>query len=226
MRILMVEDDEHVGSALELALTQHGHDVRRATTGAEALLALDAADFVLLDLGLPDLDGYEVCRRIRQVAKVPIIVVTARGEEIDRVQGLQLGADDYILKPYGLRELLARIEAVSRRCGGPATPEPNPPEVLQVGPLRVDVRARRAELDGTEVKLTRKEFNLLVLLMEDPETVHTREEIIDRVWDENWFGPTRTLDVHIGTLRTKLGDFGWVETVRGVGFRLRKPTAA
>ena len=222
MRILLVEDDEHVGPALELALRQHGHEVDRATTGGTALDLVGVADFVLLDLGLPDLDGYEVCRRIRQTSQVPIIAVTARSEEIDRVLGLQLGADDYVVKPYGLRELLARIEAVSRRAR--AEPAPAADEgVLRAGPLRVDVRTRHVTLDGTEVKLTRKEFNLLVLLMEGPDRIHTREEIIDRVWDENWFGSTRTLDVHIGMLRTKLGDYSWVETVRGVGFRLGKP---
>lgn len=226
MRILVVEDDEHVGSALESALQQHGHAVRTVTTGAQALASVPSVDFVLLDLGLPDLDGFEVCRRIREVSQVPVIVVTARSEDIDRILGLQLGADDYVIKPYGLRELLARIAAVARRSCAAA---PGPPvvreDVLALGPLRVELRARQVTLEGVPLRLTRKEFNLLVLLMEDPGTVHTREEIIDRVWDENWFGSTRTLDVHIGTLRNKLGGYDWVETVRGVGFRLRLPAA-
>lgn len=226
MRILVVEDDEHVGSALESALQQHGHKVRLATTGAQALVSVPSVDFVLLDLGLPDLDGFEVCRRIREVSQVPVIVVTARSEDIDRILGLQLGADDYVIKPYGLRELLARIAAVARRsCAAVPAPRAAQDDVLALGPLRVEVRARQVTLEGVPVRLTRKEFNLLVFLMENPDTVHTREDIIDRVWDENWFGSTRTLDVHIGTLRNKLGGYDWVETVRGVGFRLRLPAA-
>jgi two-component system response regulator RegX3 len=225
MRILLVEDDDHVGPALELALQQNGHEVLRATTGNDALAKFGDADFVLLDLGLPDLDGNEVCRRIRATSRVPIIVVSARSEEIDRVLGLQLGADDYVVKPYGLRELLARIEAVRRRVADPPAPSGSEEmaRILQHGPLRVDVKARTTTLHGKEVPLTRKEFDLLVLLMESPDTVCTREEIIDRVWDENWFGSTRTLDVHVGTLRNKLGDYRWVQTVRGVGFRIGNP---
>jgi two-component system response regulator RegX3 len=236
MRVLVVDDDDHVVSALELALRQHGHEVTRASTGAQALDTVAGVDFVLLDLGLPDLDGTEVCRRIRESSAVPIMAVTARSDELDRVLGLQMGADDYLVKPFGIRELLARITAVSRRVrgGSLAAPAPAPApapgraagsNVLRVGPLEVDPGAREAALDGRPLALTRKEFDLLVMLAEDPATVHTREAIIDRVWDENWFGSTRTLDVHIGTLRAKLGGYDWVTTVRGVGFRLSPPEA-
>jgi DNA-binding response OmpR family regulator len=228
MRFLVVDDDDHVVSALELALRQHGHEVTRAATGAEALEAFAGVDFVLLDLGLPDLDGTEVCRRIRERSAVPIMAVTARSDELDRVLGLQVGADDYLVKPFGIRELLARVMAVSRRVEGGSLAPPAPgraasANLLRVGPLEIDVSAREATLAGKPLTLTRKEFDLLVMLAEEPGTVHTREAIIDRVWDENWFGSTRTLDVHVGTLRAKLGGYDWVTTVRGVGFRLSPP---
>jgi len=228
VRVLVVDDDDHVASALEIALKQHGHEVARAATGAEALDAAAEADFILLDLGLPDLDGTEVCRQIRERSAVPIMAVTARSDEIDRVLGLQLGADDYLVKPFGVRELLARITAVARRVEGGSLAASSPPEppnatVLRVGSLEIDVGSREVTLAGKPLTLTRKEFDLLAMLAEEPGTVHTREAIINRVWDENWFGSTRTLDVHIGTLRAKLGSYDWVTTVRGVGFRLSQP---
>jgi DNA-binding response OmpR family regulator len=173
-------------------------------------------DVVLLDLGLPDVDGFELCRELRARSEVPIIVVTARGDEIDRVVGLELGADDYVVKPFGLRELVARIRAVTRRSAvrveSPPTPAPRR--------LVVDRRTRRVTLDGALLALTPKEFDLLALLAGDPGAVCSRQEIIDRVWDPHWYGPTKTLDVHIGSLRRKLGDPRWIETVRGVGYRL------
>jgi DNA-binding response OmpR family regulator len=143
-------------------------------------------------------------------------VITARGEELDRVLGLELGADDYVVKPFGFRELLARIRAVTRRAAG-GTPLPT----VVVGDLEIDLRTRRVTMHGTDVELTRKEFDLLALLASDPGAVRTRQEILESVWDEHWYGPTKTLDVHIATLRKKLGDPGLVETVRGVGFRIR-----
>jgi two-component system, OmpR family, response regulator RegX3 len=226
VQILLVEDDDHVAEPLIIGLERYGHTVDRVATGAEALRA-PPQDMVLLDLGLPDLDGHEVCRRLREESDVPIIVLTARSDELDRVLGLQVGADDYVVKPYGFRELLARIEAVTRRsrrrdpAGGSEDPGLVPVTVDPSGRgLMVDARTRRANLNGEELKLTRKEFALLQFLAADPGAVRTREEIIDNVWDENWFGSTRTLDVHIGTLRVKLGGVEWIETVRGVGFRL------
>ncbi|WP_240669953.1 response regulator transcription factor [Actinoplanes solisilvae] len=222
----MAEDDEHVADALTDALRQHGHTVLWKSDGGDAVEAAEQADFVLLDLGLPDLDGYEVCRRIRATSTIPIIALTARSEEIDRVMLLQAGADDYVVKPYGFRELLARIEAVTRRTTQAAVPTgtPTPEEPpLTMGALTIDIRVRKASMAGGPLSLTAKEFDLLALLAAERGAVLTREQIIERVWDENWFGSTRTLDVHVGTLRTKLGDKRWIETVRGVGFRLTDP---
>jgi DNA-binding response OmpR family regulator len=172
---------------------------------------------VLLDLRLPDVDGFEVCRRIRAVADVPIIVVSARGEEVDRVLGLELGADDYVVKPFGFRELLARIRAVTRRTQS----RPAAAATITVGPLTIDRRTRTVTVDGEDVALTQKEFDLLALLAEDPGAVRPRMQILEEVWDPHWYGPTKTLDVHVATLRKKLGRPEWIETVRGVGFRLR-----
>lgn len=226
MRILVAEDDERVADALTDALRQHGHTALWKADGVGAVEAAEEADFVLLDLNLPELDGYEVCRRIRTASTVPIIVLTARSEEIDRVMLLQAGADDYVVKPYGFRELLARIEAVTRRTtqAAPAMPPPAPDgSVLEMGALSIDVRARKAFMAGRPLSLTAKEFDLLALMATERGAVLTREQLIERVWDENWFGSTRTLDVHVGTLRNKLGDKRWIETVRGVGFRLTDP---
>ena len=183
--------------------------------------ALDGhdVDLVLLDLGLPDMDGYDVCRRLRERSNIPIIILTARGDEIDRVVGLELGADDYVVKPFGLRELVARIRAVTRRIS--AQPDQGTYEIAEFGQLRIDLRRRNVERDGVPVALTRKEFDLLALLVSDPNATHRREDILDRVWDTNWYGPTKTLDVHIAALRKKIGDPTLIETVRGVGFRLR-----
>ncbi|MFJ9011644.1 response regulator transcription factor [Streptomyces canus] len=233
MRVLLVEDDEHVADALTAALRQYGHDIVTAPRAAEALANLDGCELVLLDLGLPDLDGVEVCKRMRSRSAVPIIVLTARADEIDKVLGLQAGADDYVIKPYSVHELRARMEAVLRRtcrCGvgshdhdSSCTPEQR--DLINVGPLSLDLRSRSVTLNGKPLQLTRKEFELLAMLAEEPGAVHTREDIISRVWDENWFGSTRTLDVHIGTLRRKLGSYDWIETQRGVGFRLGSPSA-
>lgn len=223
VRALVVEDDDSIGEPLELGLRREGFEVTRARTVAEALAA-EEPSIVLLDLGLPDGDGLDLCRRLRARSAVPIIVVTARGEEVDRVVGLELGADDYLVKPFGFRELLARMRAVLRRTGGADRGEAaEAAEVVEVADGRVvlDRRARRVAVDGEEVPLTRKEHDLLSLLAEDPGAVRTREEILTRVWDEHWYGPTKTLDVHVASLRKKLGVPDAVETVRGVGFRLR-----
>ena len=177
---------------------------------------------MLLDLGLPDIDGFEVCRRMRSGSEVPIIVVTARGDEVDRVVGLELGADDYVVKPFGLRELVARIRAVARRA--PAARAVDGP-VIVIGPIVVDRRTRRVTLDGAEVPLTPKEFDLLAALAEDPGAACSRQHLLDVVWDPHWYGPTKTVDVHVANLRRKLGDAEWIETVRGVGYRLADPGA-
>jgi two-component system, OmpR family, response regulator RegX3 len=216
VKVLIVEDEDSIADPLAEGLRREGYEVARAATGGEALAAAPA-DVVLLDLRLPDVDGYTVCRALRERSDVPIIMVTARGEEVDRVVGLELGADDYVVKPFGLRELVARIRAVTRRTGG----SPAVGSALRVGPLTVDPRARRASLDGTELALTAKEFDLLAALAREPGAVVSRHQLLERVWETSWYGPTKTIDVHVASLRRKLGDPGWIETVRGIGFRLR-----
>jgi DNA-binding response OmpR family regulator len=216
VRLLLVEDDASIAEPLEEGLVRHGYDVDRVTTGLVAIDTASAYDLVLLDLGLPDVDGKEVCRQIRRVSDVPIIVVTARGDEIDRVVLLELGADDYIVKPFGFRELVARINAVTRRTLAAASPDL---AVQTVGRTSIDRAAHRVFVDGQEVELTPKEFDLLAMLMERPGVVRTREDIIDQVWDPQWFGPTKTLDVHVAALRKKLGQPDVIATIRGVGYR-------
>ena len=215
VKVLVVEDEDAIAEPLAEGLRREGMEVERAATGQEALDAAEP-DLVLLDLRLPDVDGFEVCRRLRERSRVPIIVVSARGEEVDRVVGLELGADDYLVKPYGLRELVARIRAVMRRLDGPA-----PAGTLRIGALSIDVDARRATLDGKELPLTLREFDLLALLASEPGTAFDRDRIFQSVWGTRWYGSPKTIDVHVGALRRKLGDPGWIENVRGVGFRLR-----
>ena len=217
MRLLVVEDDPTIAQPLRTGLVREGFEVELAGTGAAALAAAEC-DLVLLDLGLPDMDGRDVCQALRKLSNVPIIVVTARGEEIDRVILLELGADDYVVKPFGFRELVARIRAVLRRTGdtqAAAAPEAQ----LRVGLLEIDTRTRNVSYDGKPVSLTPKEHDLLVYLARDPGAVHTREQILENVWDENWWGSTKTLDVHVASLRKKVAP-EVIETVRGVGFRL------
>ena len=219
MRVLIVEDEDAIAEPLAEGLRREGYDVARAATGAEALTAGET-DVVLLDLRLPDMDGYTVCRELRSRSGVPIIIVSARGEEVDRIVGLELGADDYLVKPFGFGELLARIRAVTRRAGARTDAAAAP---SSAGSLEVDTRTRRAYVEGRELALTPKEFDLLALFASDPGAVLTRERILAAVWDTSWFGPTRTIDVHVAALRKKLGAPGWIETVRGVGFRLVPP---
>lgn len=211
----MVEDDDGIAEPLLEGLTREGFDVSRVATGAQALSA-PTADLVLLDLGLPDIDGYTVCQQLRARSSVPILVLTARGAEVDRVVGLELGADDYIVKPFGFRELVARIRAVLRRSTEPASMD----QVQVLGALTVDRRARRVLVQGSEVPLSPKEFDLLALLAEDPGAVVSRQTILEEVWDPHWYGPTKTIDVHVASLRRKLGAPDWIETVRRVGLRL------
>jgi two-component system response regulator RegX3 len=224
--LLVVEDDEAIAEPLIRGLEHEGYATIHAPTGAAALDAPEV-DLVLLDLGLPDIDGYDVCRELRSRSEVPIIVITARGEEVDRVIGLELGADDYVVKPFGFRELVARIRAIARRTasrtgGPPALAGGVDPatDVVRTGPLTVDIPRRRVTVDNEEITLTRKEFDLLALLATRAGIVCRREEILEQVWDPHWYGPTKTLDVHIASLRRKLGRPELIETVRGVGFRL------
>jgi DNA-binding response OmpR family regulator len=215
VRVLLVEDEDSIAEPLSEGLRREGYDVVRAATGNDALAAAPA-DLVLLDIRLPDVDGYTVCRELRARSSVPIIMVTAKGEEIDRVVGLELGADDYIVKPFGLRELIARIRAVSRRTVG----RPNGNDTIVAGDLVVDLRAHHARVRDEELQLTPKEFDLLVLLAREAGALVTRERILRDVWQTSWFGSSKTIDVHVASLRRKLGDPRWIETVRGIGLRL------
>jgi DNA-binding response OmpR family regulator len=217
MKLLLVEDEDAIAEPLAEGLRREGFEVERVSTGADALEAPEP-DLVLLDVGLPDTDGFTLCRELRGRSEVPIIMVTAKGEEVDRVVGLEVGADDYIVKPFGFRELIARIRAVTRRHNVAA-----PSGMVELGPLAVDTRSRRVILDGAEVGLTPKEFDLLARLMNDPGAVVSRTEILQKVWQTDWFGSSKTVDVHVAAIRRKLGDPAWIETVRGVGFRMRLP---
>jgi two-component system, OmpR family, response regulator RegX3 len=223
VKLLLVEDDRAIAESLVSGLRADGHEVAHVATGTDALAAT-GYDLVLLDLGLPDIDGRDVCRQLRQRGAVPIIMLTARGDEFDRVLGLELGADDYVTKPFSRRELSARIRAVGRRAqAAPTPPDTDDGDVLVVGALQIDRRSRRAHLDGDELVLTAKEFDVLAYLASEPGTVVSRTEILERVWDVNWYGPTKTVDAHVAALRRKLGDHRWIEAVRGVGFRLEAP---
>jgi DNA-binding response OmpR family regulator len=221
--VLVVEDDEGIALPLVHMLEREGYDVVRAVAGVPAVdrVCDGDIDLVILDLGLPDIDGLEVCRRIRAKGMdCAIMILTARGGELDRVGGLDVGADDYMAKPFGVAELLARTRALLRRSGG--RPTAGTPEADRSG-LCIDLAARRVIVDGEEVPLTSKEFGVLALRARDRGTVVTREQLMDEVWDSNWFGSTKTLDVTVGRLRQKLSDSGSpsrVVTVRGVGFRL------
>ena len=214
--VLVVEDDPGIATQLVRGLERAGYTADSVAMGAEALRR-PPVDVVLLDLGLPDLDGIDVCRRLRADSDTAIIVVTARGEEADRVLALDEGADDYLVKPFGLAELLARIRAVLRRGQRPGG---GSGEVLRHGPLTVDLRTRRVTMSGTDVALTPKEFAILECLITDPGRLISRQEIVERAWDEHWYGPTKVLDVHLAALRRKLGDPALIETVYGHGFRL------
>ena len=221
--LLLVEDDVRISQPLARMLRAEGFDVRHCDTGETALNAVTEAlpDLVLLDLSLPDIDGLEICRRLRALhPSLPIVMLTARNEEVEVVVGLDAGADDYITKPFRVAELTARIRARLRasQAGGPA-----PHDVDQVGQLRVDRAARRAWFGDDELGLSPKEFDLLVLLATHHGETLRREAIMTEVWDENWWGSTRTLDTHVATLRRKIGDTSdppeRIITVRGIGFR-------
>ena len=222
MHLLVVEDDPTIAEPLCAGLQREGFTVDHATTGASALAA-PPADLVLLDLGLPDLDGRVVCRELRARSAVPIIVVTARGDELDRVTLLELGADDYVVKPFGFRELVARIGAVLRRASNAGATTPD--AVVESGTVRIDPRTRRVTVEGNAVSLTPKEYDLLAYLAFDLGAVRTRDEIMRDVWDEHWWGSTKTLDVHIASLRKKIGA-DRISTIRGVGFALADPGSA
>jgi two-component system response regulator RegX3 len=228
-RVLLVEDEDSITVPLSEALGREGFDASVASTAAEALeLAREVEpDVVLLDVMLPDGSGFDVCRELRRTSQVPIIMVTARGEEADRVVGLELGADDYVTKPFSAREVVARIRAVLRRTEQ-APPAPGDADAqVRIGELQIHPARRTATLAGRPLELSRKEFDVLALLAGEAGRVVTRERLLEDVWDTTWFGSTKTLDVHVSALRRKLGDDPsaptYLHTVRGVGFRLVAP---
>ena len=227
----MVEDEFSISEPFSRLLAREGFDPVVAPTVSEALdeFTRQRPDLILLDLGLPDGDGRDVAREVRRESEVPIIMLTARGTETDRIVGLEIGADDYVVKPFSSAEVIARIRAVLRRAPAEAEEAPDDREAIEVRGLRIDPASRKASLDGEELDLSRKEFDLLAEIAYASGDVVSRDELMSRVWDENWFGSTKTLDVHVGWLRKKLGDDAsdprWIETVRGVGFRLADPDA-
>lgn len=215
VKVLVVEDDPSVSEPLISGLERNGIDTVHVAYAAQVVAALRGVDVVLLDLGLPDGEGLDVLREIRQISDVPVIIATARGEETDRIIGLELGADDYVVKPFSVRELAARIRAIARRRRN------EPP--LESSALVVDRNRRQVRCGDREIDLTAKEFDLLAVLAEEPGKVFTRQELFTRVWDPVWVGTGKTLDVHIGSLRRKLNDADLIQTVRGVGYRLASP---
>ena len=223
-RILVVEDETTISEPLAEHLAREGFEPDVAGTIADAQEAFRTRppDVILLDVMLPDGDGRDLAREIRKSSDIPIVMLTARGEEVDRILGLELGADDYVVKPFSARELVARIKAIQRR--GSATARKGP---IEIGAIALDPAARTCSKNATNVELAAKEFDLLHLLMANTGTVLTREEIMDEVWDPHWFGPTKTLDVHISWLRKKIEDNPqhprYITTVRGVGFRFAAP---
>jgi len=222
MRVLVVEDDAAVADGILDGLANASIECVHVGTGAAALAEVSASppDLVVLDLGLPDMDGTDVCRAIRASTATPIIVVSARDAEIDRVIALEIGADDYVVKPFGMRELVARIRAVTRRTSA-AAPDLAAPR--RFGALTIDIRGQRVTLAGADVHLTATEFALLAYLSAEPGAVLRRGDIVHDVWDTNWYGTTKTLDAHVAAVRRKLGDPRWIEAVRGVGFRFGEP---
>jgi DNA-binding response OmpR family regulator len=227
LRILVVEDEPAISEPLAQSLEREGFEPEVAATLGSAKVAFErqAPDLILLDVMLPDGDGRDLAREIRKHSDVPIIMLTARGEEIDRVLGLELGADDYVVKPFSVRELTARIRAIMRRGRGTGRRGP-----IEVGVLRLDPASRSLTKAGEPVELAAKEFDLLNMLMTNAGQVLRREEIMDEVWDPHWFGPTKTLDVHISWLRKKIEDDPseprYITTIRGVGFRFLAPDEA
>ncbi|KJQ55976.1 response regulator transcription factor [Microbacterium sp. SA39] len=220
MRILIVEDDERVGAALEAFLARSGYATVRATDGAAALdlLGVDT-EVVLLDLGLPDVDGIDLCRRIRGRSDVPIVIVTARNQVTERIKGLRAGADDFVVKPYDVHELLARIEAVTRRSR-PMRAESEARVLLDDGEVQIDLVARQVLVGGGLIDLTRKEFDIVAVLARYPGVAVPKERLIREVWNTDWRGFGHSLEVHVGAIRKKTGERRLIETVRGVGYRL------
>jgi len=224
-RILLIEDEESISEPLERALGREGFDVAIAATAAEGRKRFREVrpDLVLLDVMLPDGDGRDILREIRDTSRTPVVMLTARGEELERVLGLELGADDYVTKPFSSAELAARVRAVLRRADAPSSDSEVDGAVLETGPVRMELERHEATLGGEPLDLTVKEYELLRMFLENAGRLVTREKLIREVWDTSWFGSTKTLDVHVSALRRKLGDDPsaprYIHTVRGVGFR-------
>ena len=221
--MLVVDDERAIRRLLRMYLTDGGFTVAEAATGEEAIdqVRRGGIDIVLLDLMLPGMDGYEVCRRLRETTSTPVIMLTARGEEANRITGLELGADDYVTKPFSPVEVVARVKAVMRRVSAP----PDPNRVLRAGPAQLEPSSRRVTLDGREVELTRLEFDLLAELAAHPRVVYTRERLLEKVWGYQSAVGGKTVDVHVANLRRKLGDDIGIVAVRGVGYRLEPAPA-
>jgi DNA-binding response OmpR family regulator len=216
MKLVLVEDDDGVAAALVEALTARGHQTDRKRWGRDLLVSHRNYDVVILDLGLPDVDGLQLLRQLREVSAIPVVILTANGDERTMVRGLRSGADDYVVKPPRIGELSARLEAVSRRAAIAAGP---PPQVVVTGDVRVDLRTRRVELGGAEIPLTQKEFALVAILSARPGAAVSRQELMDRIWGDAFMAVSRSLDVHITTLRAKLNRPGLITTIRGYGYR-------
>ncbi|MET0920236.1 MAG: response regulator transcription factor [Acidimicrobiia bacterium] len=221
--VLVVDDEANIADLVDLYLAREGYRVVKASTGAAGLDAVrdHRPRLVVLDVGLPDIDGLEVCKRLRQTSQIPVIFLTARDGEVDRVLGLELGGDDYLTKPFSPAELVARVKAVLRRVDGPSTSE-----MVVAGSAVVDIGRREVRIDDEPVEFTTKEFDLLRFLAERPGLALSRQQILDGVWGYDWFGDERTVDVHIAQVRRKLGESATITTVRGVGYRFESPRAA
>lgn len=229
-RVLVVDDEANLRHTLGYALRQEGYEVLTAENGEDGLATFRSAkpELVILDVMLPRIDGFEVCRRIRRESDVPILMLTARDTELDKVVGLEIGADDYLAKPFSMRELVARVRAMLRRARHASESEAT--DVIALGGLQVDVPKHRVSADGVDIGLKPREFDLLAFLMTHPGQVFNRDQILERVWGFDYAGDARTVDTHVKTLREKLGDDAdrprWVETVRGVGYRFKEPAGA
>ena len=228
MKVLVVEDDPRISEVLEYALKADGYEVQTAQRGREAaeMARKSSPGLIVLDVGLPDIDGFEVCRLVRTFSDVPVIFLTSRSDEIDRVVGLEIGGDDYVVKPFSPRELLARIKAILRRNHRPEKTKAEDSEtaLLRYGPITIDPEKFRIRCEGREIILTAQEFKLLELLVRHPGRVFTREQVLNRAWGEGGLVADRTIDVHVKSLRKKFGQFDFIETVRGIGYRLMVTT--
>lgn len=226
MKVLVVEDDPRISDVLEYALKADGYEVQTAQRGREAtdIARRSPPSLIVLDVGLPDIDGFEVCRMVRTFSDVPIIFLTSRSDEIDRVVGLEIGGDDYVVKPFSPRELLARMKAIRRRNDRPGAPPSidRTENELRYGPLTIDPAKFRIHCQGREIILTAQEFKLLELLVRHPGRVFTRAQVLNRAWGDGGLVTDRTIDVHVKSLRKKFGKFEFIETVRGIGYRARE----